>query len=190
MFQKTIIFLAVVAALYGLWLSTSFAAPDTDTPAASVTDAHERAAVGIMKFIGWVGKFHPPATHFPIALIIAAAIAEVLFVRTGRTLFDHARQYCLWFGIIAAVGTGTLGWCFGGFELVDENHLLTIHRWLGTSTVTCSVILAFFAYRLYYRGDAAFRRWYHLMLLLAVILVSATGFFGGAMVYGLNEFAW
>jgi uncharacterized membrane protein len=184
------VILASVLIFYGFCALVSFGAADANMPANRVMDADEYAAAGVMKFISWVGKFHPPATHFPIALIIAAAIAEVLFVRTGKTLFDNARQYCLWFGIIAAVGTGTLGWFLGGFELADENWLLTVHRWLGTSTVVCSLVLAFLAYRLNYRGVTALRRWYVAVLVLAVILVSATGFFGGAMLYGLNEFAW
>jgi uncharacterized membrane protein len=182
--------IAAVLAFYGFCILTSFAASDANAPAKHVMDADDYVAAGAMKFIGWIGKFHPSATHFPIALIIAAAIAEVLFARTGKTLFDNARQYCLWFGIIAAIGTGMLGWCLGGFELVDKEWLLTTHRWLGTSTVVCSLVLAFLAWRVYYRDAILLRPWYRLVLLLAVILVSATGFFGGAMLYGLNEFAW
>jgi uncharacterized membrane protein len=190
MSRRTIVVVAAILTLYGFCALTSFGATEANAPANRVMDADDYAAAGIMKFIAWIGKFHPPATHFPIALIIAAAVAEVLFARTGKTLFDNARQYCLWFGIIAAVGTGMLGWCLGGFELTDKDWLLTTHRWLGTSTVVCSLFLAFLAYRVYYRGQTALRRQYRLVLLLAVILVSATGFFGGAMINGLNQFAW
>ena len=30
------------------------------------------------KLIRWLGRFHPPAVHFPIALLTAAAVAEIL----------------------------------------------------------------------------------------------------------------
>ena len=190
MSRLSILILTVVFSFFCFCTLTSLAASETNAPANRVMDADDYVATGAMKFIGWVGKFHPPVTHFPIALIIAALVAEILFAWTGRTLFDNARQYCLWFGIIAAVGTGTLGWFFAGFHLIDDNWLLTTHRWLGTSTVTCSLILAFLAWRVQYRNATVLRPWYRLVFLLAVILVSATGFFGGAMLYGINEFAW
>jgi uncharacterized membrane protein len=190
MSRRGIWVMAAVLTCSGFCVLASFGAADTNAPANRVMDADDYAVAGIMKFFAWVGKFHPPATHFPIALIIAAAVAEVLFVRTGKTLFDNAGQYCLWFGVIAAIGTGMLGWCLGGFELTDRNWLLTTHRWLGTSTVASALVVAFLAYRIRYCGQSALRPWYHMALVLAVILVSATGFFGGAMLYGLDQFAW
>jgi hypothetical protein len=110
-----------------------------------------------------------------------------LLAGTGKSLFDNARQYCLWFGILGAVGAGTLGWFFAGFELVDKNWLLTAHRWLGSSTMVCSLLLGWLAWPGAKRPS---RLWFRLVLLLTVILVSATGFFGGAMLYGLDEYAW
>ena len=190
MSRRIAVVLAAILACYGFCILTSSGVSDANIGTNRVMDADDQAAAGIMKLVAWVGKFHPPATHFPIALIIAAAVAEVLFARTGKTLFDNARQYCLWFGIIAAVGTGMLGWCFAGFHLVDDNWLLTTHRWLGTSTVTCSLMLAFLAYRVHYRDAAALRPWYRATLVLVVILVSAPGYFGGAMINGLHQFAW
>ena len=184
MFRRIIMLTATVLAIYGFCVLASFA----DSETAVSTNPEHNTGVGITKFIGWLGKFHPPTTHFPIALIIAAAAAEVLFAGTGKMLFDNARQYCLWLGIIAAVGAGTLGWFLAGFRLVDENWLLTTHRWLGTSTVVCSLLLGLAEWLRAKYGLA--RLWYRLLLLLAVILVSATGFFGGAMLYGLDQYAW
>jgi uncharacterized membrane protein len=187
---------ATILSIYGFCVLPSFAQSKME-----VQTSHERsdeppAAVGIPRLIGWLGKFHPAVVHFPIALLIAAAAAEVLFIgtsssallRRGQTLFENARQYCLWFGIIGAIGAGTLGWFFAGFELVDKNWLLTTHRWLGTSTVICSLLLGWLAWRGAKYGRS--QLWFRLVLLLAVILVSATGFFGGAMLYGLDQYAW
>jgi uncharacterized membrane protein len=190
MSRQIIAVLAVIVLCYGFCVYASFGTADANASAPRVVDADDYAVAGVMKFFAWISKFHPPATHFPIALIIAAAVAEVLFARTGKALFENARHYCVWFGIVAAVGTGILGWFLGGFHLIDDNRLLTVHRWLGTSTVVCSLLLGFLAYRMNYRGQTALRPWYRAALVLAVILVSATGFFGGAMLYGLNEFAW
>jgi hypothetical protein len=59
--------------------------------------------------------------------------------------------------------------------------------WLGTSTAICSLMLGWLAV-LPYRQRL--NKWYRIVLALAVVLVSATGFFGGAMIYGLDQYAW
>lgn len=190
MSRRIIVIMIVTTAVYGFCILASFA--DTGTGIETNHEHNEHSVdtgvgAGMAKFIGWLGKFHPAVVHFPIALLIAAAVAEVLFAGTGKLLFNNARVYCLWFGIIGAVGAGILGWFFAGFELIDENWLLTTHRWLGTSTVICSLLLGWLALTSAKRPS---RLLFRLVLLLAVILVSATGFFGGAMLYGLNQYAW
>src|SRR6516162_11927020 len=47
------------------------------------------------EIIRWLGKFHPPAANFPIALLVAAALAEILFAATGRPVFDAANRFSL-----------------------------------------------------------------------------------------------
>ena len=37
---------------------------------------HDKGDSGLSKLISWIGKFHPPATHLPIGLLIGAALAE------------------------------------------------------------------------------------------------------------------
>jgi hypothetical protein len=49
-----------------------------------------RPGSSVPKSLAWLGKFHPPATHFPIALLISAALAEFLFMRTGTIAYRHA----------------------------------------------------------------------------------------------------
>src|SRR5262249_37312228 len=39
------------------------------------------------KLIGWLGKSHPAAVHFPVALLTAAAVAELLRLVTGKPAF-------------------------------------------------------------------------------------------------------
>jgi uncharacterized membrane protein len=93
------------------------------------------------KVIPWLAKFHPPAVSFPIALLVAAAVAEVLLRLTRRPLFDAAARSCVWFGALAAVPAACLGWCCGGFELRDPDWVLAAHRWLGTSAAVWALVV-------------------------------------------------
>jgi uncharacterized membrane protein len=144
----------------------------------------------LAKLISWLGKFHPPTTHFPIGLLTAAAFAEVLFIRTKRPLFDNAAQFCVWFGAAGALGAVTLGWFYAGFRLMDDNWIMTTHRWLGTSVALLSLIVAWLSFVSHREGNAARLPAYRAVLFLTVTLVSAAGFLGGAMVYGIDHYAW
>jgi hypothetical protein len=71
------------------------------------------------KLIRWLGKFHPPAVHFPIALLTAAA--EFLRMITGKREFEAFSRHCISFGTLTAIVAGTLGWFLGGFRLSDRS---------------------------------------------------------------------
>lgn len=141
------------------------------------------------RLIAWLGKFHPPAVNFPIALILAAAVAELLLIATGRPAFAVAGRFCIWFGAIGAAGAALLGWFFGGFHLADDSWVLTTHRWLGTATAAWSMLVLFLAERAL-RRERGSRKSYRAVLLLGTLLVATTGFFGGSLIYGLNHYAW
>src|SRR5271157_1272426 len=142
------------------------------------------------KMIRWLGKFHPPAVHFPIALLTAAAVAEFLRVATGKPAFDAITRYCVWFGTLTAAGAGTLGWFLAGFRLTDASWVMMTHRWLGTSTVAFAGLVLVLS-ELSRRPDRRRTRMsFRVALLVVAVLVSATGFFGGAVVFGLNHYTW
>lgn len=141
-------------------------------------------------FLTWLGKFHPATVHFPIGLLLSAVIAEFLFVTTRRKWFDDAGRFCLWVGTIGAVVAATLGWLFGGLHLVDDDWLLTAHRWVGTATAVVALFSLFFSERSQWREPAGGRGRLRLALALIALLVSAAGFLGGAMVYGIDHYSW
>jgi uncharacterized membrane protein len=82
----------------------------------------------------WLGKFHPPSVHFPVALITAAAVAEMLRMATRNPAFDIVSRFCICFGALTAVTAGILGWFLGGFRLTDMNTSLL--NWQRTDQLT------------------------------------------------------
>src|SRR5262249_51526759 len=153
--------------------------------------AEEKPQVGFVeKLIQWLGNFHPPAVNFPIALLPAAALAEFLRLATHKPAFDGIARYCLWVGTLGAVGAVVLGWVLAGFHFTDEPWIVAIHRWLGTSTMVGAAFVLGLCelsrrperrrIRLCFRGA--------LFALAALVLI--TGFFGGAVVFGLDHYAW
>jgi mono/diheme cytochrome c family protein/uncharacterized membrane protein len=141
------------------------------------------------RLIGWLGRFHPAMVHFPIGLLVAATLAEALLVVTGRTLFDSAGRVCVWFGALGAVLAATLGWFLGGPHVTDADWILTSHRWLGTSTAACAVVVLVLS-EVSRRPGRPGRGVFRVVLLLSAGLVLATGLFGGALMHGLDYYAW
>ena len=143
-----------------------------------------------MPLIEWLGLFHPPMVHFPIALIVAAAVAEFLLIFTGRTLFDSACRYCLWFGVIGGCVAAMLGWFAGDFKWTDSDQLMTTHRWLGTATTVWALI----SLALREKDSAALqpllRIFFRIALFAGAMLVIATGMFGAVYVRGIDYYAW
>ena len=156
--------------------------------------AHDRSGsqTGLAKIIGWLGNFHPPSVNFPIALLLSGAMAELLLMFTGRSFFDAAARFCIWLGTLSTVPAVILGWFFAGFRLSDPDWIMTVHRWLGTATGVWAIMLLLLCIAAH-RTNGQGRRWlpwYRLALFVGALAVAANGFFGGAMIYGLDHYAW
>jgi len=152
---------------------------------------HGKSESGISKLIAWLGKFHPPTTHLPIGMLIGAAFAEGLFILTKRDFFRSAGTFCVAFAAVGSLAAVTLGWFNGGFSFTDDDWIQTVHRWLGTSTAVLTVLSVAMLFRASKpSANSSARLLYRVTLFAAAGMVSMTGFFGGALVYGINHYAW
>jgi uncharacterized membrane protein len=135
-----------------------------------------------------VGKFHVLLVHFPIAMGIAAAVADLLWAITRRMPFRHAGVYCLAAALIAAPAAVTTGYLRLS-ELPPPPSVADVaedHEHMGF--VTLAVVVAAAASRL------AWRRWLKRWLLVAygiliaglVVCLSVTGHLGGKISFGLD----
>lgn len=175
--------------------SSSHEHGDTAGPHSDANEDHEHHhahdTAGRSKLAVWIGKLHPPATHLPIGLLIGAAVAELGLIVTGKPAFRHAAGFCLAFAAFGAVIAATLGWFNGGFVLWDADWVQATHRWLGTSTAGLSLVtLAFFARAAHIGAPSRAVFSYRVLLFFTASLICITGFFGGALVYGINHYAW
>ena len=149
---------------------------------------------GLARVIRFAGRFHPIAVHFPIALIVAAAVAELLgvFANTGKSLFLNASRFTIIVGALGGIIAMGLGWATGASANYPPDFSLTfdLHRWMGTAATLTIVVCAVLCELSYRRGNAAVRSGYRVALGLSVILICLTGYFGGTLVYGLNHYTW
>jgi uncharacterized membrane protein len=129
-----------------------------------------------------IGRFHPLVVHFPIALLIASAVAEALGALRGRTSYSQTARFCLTFGTFGAVVAAALGWAlaYGHGYPKDLVQPLFLHRWIGTSTAALAVLTWFLSRSENARNSPRHRA----LLALLVVGVSVAGHYGATLIYG------
>ena len=133
----------------------------------------------------FIGRLHPLLIHFPIALVIAAALAELAAIVTAdegwRTVAGGNVRAGAGFGLLAAIA----GWRLAVTTVVGASPLLEWHRWLGTvaAAAALTAALATLGVR---RRSAAGVQIYRVVLFTAGTLVAVTGHFGGLLVWGAD----
>jgi len=131
----------------------------------------------------FIGRFHLLVIHFPIALILLVPVLEI--ARRTRLFGDLSPSidFILALATLSAIIAASLGWCLarsGNYS----GRLVTQHMWGGV----CVAALCWLCWMLH--GRAAERRcdvFYACALLLAVGLVSWTGYRGGQLSQGENH---
>src|ERR1041384_4802537 len=84
-----------------------------------------------------LGRFHVVIVHFPFALLVVAAVAE-LWSMVRRRGISRTARVCLVLGALAAAAAAGSGWVHAGAE--DASQTLSIHRRLGIATAAISIL--------------------------------------------------
>jgi uncharacterized membrane protein len=139
-----------------------------------------------------LGALHPLVVHFPIALLLTAALIETftLWIRESPGL-RFAVVVNLVLGTLGAVIAAPLGWIDATqmhFE-PDLRPVLEWHRWLGTSVALLSLITLALRWN-WSRKRTRSSLWiYRGLLWMLAIILGIAGHLGGLLVYGLDYFS-
>ena len=138
------------------------------------------------------GQFHPAVTHFPIALLIVAALAEASAWLLKRPVLRQVGAWNLHLGAVSAAVAAALGWALASTMSVEEELRDTLfwHRWLGTSVAVWGLLACLF-WHLQERSQSTTRvLFYRIFLITGAVLVAISGHLGGLLVYGLDHYQW
>lgn len=132
------------------------------------------------------GRLHVLVTHFPVAMLIAAAGVECWsWVRSARAPSPLTR-FCVWIGAVSAGAAGVMGWvhALDGFPsaAADPFTIAGLHRWIGTG----AALLAPAAALMVERDARAARRspLARAAILGLAGLVGVAAHFGGLLTHG------
>lgn len=127
---------------------------------------------------------HPAIVHFPIALLSLAAALRLWLVVAPRPWLEPAARLCLWTGSIAvaaAVLSGQAG--VPGWIPEAAQAVLAQHQQLGFATLLWYGGLSLWELRWLRSTGSRTHRVLALAHLLGILVLYATAFFGGKLVY-------
>jgi uncharacterized membrane protein len=132
-----------------------------------------------------LGKLHPLLVHFPIALVLAAAAAELVAIRTRRASWRGVAVVNLRAG--AAIGALTViaGWILATAPFVEATPSLALHRWTGVIAVAVTTAAAVASRQSQVHSRSALVA-YRGALFLAAALIAVAGHLGAALVWGTD----
>ncbi len=138
-------------------------------------DGNERA-----KWVQFIGRFHPLAVHFPIALFLLVPILELAGLNFRLSYLRLSARFVLGLATVGAIVAAMLGWCLarsGGYS----GPIMTQHMWGGVSLAAvcwlCWMLRAS-------ANRPGLRLAYAAALATGVVLVVWTGYRGGQLSQG------
>src|ERR1700722_10781492 len=124
--------------------------------------------------MSFIGKFHPLLVHFPIALVLAAAAAELVAIATPRKAWRTVAVANIRAGAAIGIVTAITGWLFASSPAVDVTTSREWHRWLGMAGAVGALGAALLSSRLQVSTrHSAFA--YRVLLFVTALLVAITG---------------
>ena len=148
-------------------------------------DADRAEMSTVERLLDWLGRLHPIIIHFPIAFFPAALFTAIVGRR--RPAFGKPVQFLVVAGGLIAPIAMVLGWFAGGLSFIDTDPLLRVHRWLGTAIGLSGLALAIWAWKRPEEDRRPGMVW-GLAAITAALVVQ--GWFGGAMVHGIDHMDW
>jgi uncharacterized membrane protein len=135
----------------------------------------------------FAGRFHPLLVHFPIALLLLAALLHLVVIRArarrpdGGAPTASALGLVLWLGASSAVVSAIAGLLLGSSGGYGGDTY-SRHQWLGLGVAATSLMTAL----LWTVGDRG-RRWPRAqagLVAIVVVLLTATGHLGAMLTHG------
>lgn len=130
------------------------------------------------------GRMHPLLVHFPIALVISAAMVQWWHLLRGKDNISNPAQLMHLLGAVGACITAASGWLSAGEPTGRAGELLSQHRYLGVAAAVISSAALLFILRSPTRASASGTIAYTLALTFAACTVGICAHAGGKITRG------
>ena len=135
-------------------------------------------AVGVSKVLK---NLHPATVHFPIALLLVAALVQAAALARGSARLDNAARVMAVAGGVGATLAAVFGWIHTGIW-TGGDATMQLHRWIGSALGLAGPVISWLALR-----PQAGRRTYQTLLFAAALAVIVQGYLGAELSHGAGH---
>jgi len=129
---------------------------------------------------------HAMVIHFPIALLMAGFLSEIIALISKKEFFKNASLYLLLLGAIGAIVAYVSG-SYAGDGMTDGilQEPLELHEEAAIITLWLAIITALFRAAMhYFKYQKAWAKWVSFILFTVLVgYVARTGYLGGQLVF-------
>src|SRR6476660_1475365 len=122
----------------------------------------------------FLGRLHPMMVHFPLGLILFAAVLELFTIGRFNSKLRPGIIICLIVGVVTSIISAAFGWILATDEDYAGNTL-TIHQWMGIGTAILGTVVLLLIIRLRRHQHAATVGVYRTILFFTAIGITVTG---------------
>jgi len=132
---------------------------------------------------GFLGRLHPIIVHFPVSLLLIAAVMEMLTFRKFQSSLRTGINWLVFIGAGGAVIAAVFGWLLASSGSYGGDTFAS-HQWVGITTAVLGVLVAISLWMAIRTNRYGFVKIYQVLLLLATVGVSVAGHYGGSLTHG------
>ncbi len=129
------------------------------------------------------GRLHPLAVHFPLALLLFAAILELATIKKFSSALRPGINLLVITGVIAAIFSAVFGLLLSK-EGDYGKDLLGLHQWIGIATILLGTITWLLLNKILVTKNESLVKYYRGMLFFCAAGLSITGHFGASLTHG------
>ncbi len=174
-FSRKKIVLVIITILVIWLLQLLYSGIDGSSPATSASETF-----WLWRFLG---RLHPLAVHFPVGLLLFAAILELFTLKKFDSALRPGINLLVAAGVISAIFSAVFGLLLSRDGDYGED-LLSIHQWAGIATAGLGAIAWVLLNRILKKNQLSLIKPYRSILFFSALGVSLAGHFGASLAHG------
>ena len=166
----------VIITIMVIWLLQLMYSGFSETPSSS------SSTFGTFWFWRFLGRLHPLAVHFPVGLLVFAAILELFTLKKFRSSLRPGINLLVVAGVISAIFSAVFGFLLSRDG--DYGEDLNIHQWIGIATACLGAVSWLLLNRILKKNQLNLVIPYRSILFISALGVSVAGHFGASLAHG------
>ncbi|MDQ6813277.1 MAG: DUF1549 domain-containing protein [Bacteroidota bacterium] len=131
----------------------------------------------------FLGRLHPLVVHFPVTMLLVAAIMELFTLKNFQSKLRPAINLFLTTGVVTALISVVFGFLLATSGDYGKDSL-NLHRWSSIITAVLAISSLFLLYRVLKKKDVHLIKAYRVILVIAGAGVCIAGHFGASLTHG------